>query len=123
MKIPNKGKSLSFFHINSCSLNKNLEELQHLLQWTNIQFDVIAITETRITKNTSVTQNTELSDYSFEHTPTESYAGGTLLYIVNHLSYKTRTDLNTYKKFELESTFVEIFWKKLIKNKKGVSFR
>ena len=59
-------------------------------------------------KNTSVTQNIELSNYSFEHTPTESSAGGTLLYIANHLSYKTRSDLNIYKKFELESTFVEI---------------
>ena len=59
-------------------------------------------------KNTSVTQNIELSNYSFEHTPTESSAGGTLLYITNHLSNKTRSDLNIYQKFELESTFVEI---------------
>ena len=85
-------------NINSCSLNKNFEELQNLLQLTNIHFDVIAITETRITKNISVTQNIELSNYSFEHTPTESSAGGPILYIVNHLSYKTRSDLNIYKK-------------------------
>ena len=58
--------------------------------------------------NISVTQNIELSNYSFEHTPTESSAGGTLLYIANHLSYKIRSDFNIYKKFELESTFVEI---------------
>ena len=109
LKIPNKEKSLSLFHINSCSLNKNFEELQNLLQSTNTQFDVIAITEsqTRITKKTSLTQNIELSNYSFEHTPTESSTGSTLLYIANHLSYKTRSDLNIYKKFELESTFVE----------------
>ena len=50
LKIPNKEKSLSFFHINSCSLNKNFEELQNLLQSTNTQFDVIAITETRMKK-------------------------------------------------------------------------
>ena len=54
-KIPNKKKSLSLFHINSCSLNKNFEELQNLLQSTNITFDVIAITESRIRKNVSVT--------------------------------------------------------------------
>ena len=35
LKIPNKEKSLSLFHINSCSLNKNFEELQNLLQSTN----------------------------------------------------------------------------------------
>ena len=57
LKIPNKQNSLSLFHINSCSLNKNFEELQNLLQSTNINFDVIAITGTRIPKNVSVTQN------------------------------------------------------------------
>ena len=50
LKIPNKQNSLSLFHINSCSLNKNFEELQNLLQSTNINFDVTAITETRIPK-------------------------------------------------------------------------
>ena len=85
LKIPNKENSLSLFHINSCSLNKNFEELQNLLQSTNINFDVIAITETRIPKNVSVTQNIVLNNYSFEHTPTESSAGGTLLYIANRL--------------------------------------
>ena len=40
LKIPNKEKSLSLFHINSCSLNKNFEELQNLLQSTILSFDV-----------------------------------------------------------------------------------
>ena len=72
LKIPNKPNSLSLFHINSCSLNKNFEELQNLLKSTNINFDVIAITETRIPNNVSVTQNIVLNNYSFERTPTES---------------------------------------------------
>ena len=49
-----------------------------------------------------------LNNYSFEFTLTESSAGGTLLYIANHLSYKCRNDRNIYKKSELESTFIEI---------------
>ena len=44
---------------------------------------------------------------SFEFTPTETSAGGTLLFIANHLSYKCRNGLNVYKKNELESTFTE----------------
>ena len=64
----------------------------------------MAITESQITKNISVNQNIELSNYSFEHTPTESSSGGTLLYVANHLSYKGRSELNIYKKFEIEST-------------------
>ena len=100
LKIPNKENSLFLFHINSCSLNKHFEELQNLLQSTNINFDVIAITDTRIPKNNSVTQNFVLNNYSFEHTPTESSAGGTLLYITNRLSHKIRNDLKIYKKID-----------------------
>ena len=56
-----------------------------------------------------------LNNYSFEFTPTETSAGGTLLYIANHLSYKCRNDLNILKKNELESTFIEIVNPKKIK--------
>ena len=65
MTIPNKEKFLSLFHINSCSLNKNFEELHKFLQSINIYFDVIAITETSIPKNVSVTRNIELNNCSF----------------------------------------------------------
>ena len=34
--------------------------------------------------------------------------GGTLLYVANHFSKKTRSDLNISKKIELDSTFIEI---------------
>ena len=44
MKIPNKDKSLAVIHINSCSLNKDFNDLKHLLSCTNKHFDVIAIT-------------------------------------------------------------------------------
>ena len=53
-------------------------------------FDTIAISETRITKQVSLLNNLNLNNYSFEFTPTETSAGGTLLYIANHLSYKCR---------------------------------
>ena len=46
-EIPHKNKSLSLFYINACSLNKNFDDIQHLLSCTKIFFDIIAITETR----------------------------------------------------------------------------
>ena len=52
--------------------------------------------------------NLNLNNYSFEFTPTETSANGTLLYIANLLSYKCRNDLNIYRKNELESTFIQI---------------
>ena len=108
LKFPNKQKSLALFHINACSLNKYFDDLDHLLKCTNKVFSIIAVTETRITKQTSLTTNINLRNYAIEFTPTESTARGTLLYIASHLSYKPRPDLNVYKANQLESTFVEI---------------
>ena len=107
IEIPYKNKSLSLFHINACSLNKNFDDLQHLLSCAQKNFDIIAISETKVTKSISLLNNLNFNNYSFEFTPTETSAGGTLLYIANHLSYKCRNNLNIYKKNELESTFVE----------------
>ena len=83
IQICHKNKSLSLFHINSCSLKKIFDDLQHLLNWTKKGFDIIAISETRTTKQVSLSNNLNLNNYSFEFTPTETSAGGTLLYIAN----------------------------------------
>ena len=77
------------------------------MNYTKTKFDIIAISET-ITIQVSLLNNLNLNNYSFEFTPTETSAGGTLLYVANHLSYKCCNDLNIYKKNELESTFIEI---------------
>ena len=108
MKTPNKDKSLALFHKNACSLNKNFDEFEQVLSCKNKNFVIIAITETRATKNVSLTNNLIMNNFSFEFTPTESSAEGNLLYIANHLSYKPHLDLNIYKRKELESTFIEI---------------
>ena len=85
IEISHNNKLLSLFHINACSLNKNFDDLQHLLSCTKKNFDIIAISETRITKQVSLLNNLNFNNYSFEFTPTESSARGTLLYIANHL--------------------------------------
>ena len=108
IEIPHKNKSLSLFHINACSLNKNFDDLQHLLSCTKTKFDIIAISETRITKQVSLSNNLNLNNYSFEFTPTETSAGGTLLYIANHLSYKCQNDLNIYKKMNLNLLLLKL---------------
>ena len=40
--------------------------------------------------------NFNVNNYSFEFTPTETTASGTLLSIANHLSYKCRINLNMF---------------------------
>ena len=106
LNIPKKSKSLSMFHINACSLSKNFDDLEYLLKTTN--FDIIAVSETRITENINEISNINLNNYAFEFTPIQSTAWGTLIFVANHLAYKPRTDLQIYKKCDLESTFIEI---------------
>ena len=100
--------SLSLFHLNTCSLSKNTDDCEHLIQSTSTDFDIIAVPESRITKNKLPPTDISIPNYSYEFCPTEANAGGTLIYIRNHLSYKTRNDLKIYKSFELESTFFRI---------------
>ena len=88
IKIAHKNKSLPLFYINACSLNKNFDDLQHLLSCTKTKFDIIAISETRITRQVSLLNNLNLNNFSFEFTPAETSAGGNLPYIANHLSHK-----------------------------------
>ena len=58
---------------------------------------IIAIRETRISKQVYLSNDLNLNNYSFEFTPTETFAGGALLHMANHLSYKCWNDLNIYK--------------------------
>ena len=44
----------------------------------------------------------------FVFTLIESKAGRTLLYIADHLAYQNLTDLNLYKNYNLELTFIEV---------------
>ena len=102
LKFPEKNKPLSLFHIIACSLNKNFDDLQHLLKRTNKVFDIVAVSETRIMKKTSLTSNINLSNYSFKFTPTESTAGGRsstypIACLINHVTiliYTKQINLN-----------------------------
>ena len=115
--------SLSLFHINASSISKHFDEFEHLLQSTKIDFDVIAVSESRIIKDKNSSRNINLLNYSYESCPTESSAGGTLLYINDRVSYKTRSDLSLYKTKELESTFIEIVSKNKVNSIVGCIYR
>ena len=72
-----KRKALSFFHMNVSSLIKNFDDFNILLNDLNINFDIPAITESHIKKDSSSPLNLHLDNYSVEQTPTETSAGGT----------------------------------------------
>ena len=59
-KIKIESDLVSLFHINSCSLSKNFEDLECLLKATNKTFDLIAISESRILKDRNVFKNIDI---------------------------------------------------------------
>ena len=78
-----------------------------------MNFDIIALTESRIKKNSVSPINIDLENSSTEHTSTKTAAGGTLLYINKRLSYHPRSDLNIYMPGKLDCSFTEIVCPKL----------
>ena len=58
--------------MNACSLTKNVDDFNILLSDLNVSFDILAITETRIKKDSSSSIDLQLNNYLIEHTPTES---------------------------------------------------
>ena len=73
-----------------------------------MKFDIISISEIRITKNNTLATNIDIPGYNIEHIPTESKVGGYLLYISDKVPYKLRNDLNVYCPKQLESVFTEV---------------
>ena len=96
--------------MNVCLLTKNFDDFNILLNELNVSFDILAITESRIKKNPSSPINIQLDNYSIEHTPTETSAGGDLRYISERLSYQIRNDLKVPPPGKIESTFVKVIY-------------
>ena len=95
-------------HLNISSLSYHLQELYNLLSSMKTKLKMIGISENRSQINKQPINNTSVPDYVYEHTPTESGKGGTLLYIDQNLKYKVRGDLSIYSKSLIESTLIKI---------------
>ena len=72
--------SLFLFHLNTCSLSKNIDDFEHLILSTKSDFDIIAVSES-ISKYKLPQIDISIPNYSYEFCPMEANAGGTLIYI------------------------------------------
>lgn len=116
-KIPITKQDFALPHMNISSTSAHIDNLKTFLKLFNTNFDSICISESRLPTKTSLTTNINILGYNIERIPTESTAGGTLMYISQKLSHKLRSDLKIYSPKELESTCVEIF----ISNKQNLT--
>ena len=102
----------SMFHLNVASLGLHKEELVTSLSLLDfeLEFDLIAVSETKINANVSPIHDLSLTGYKYFHTPTESEKGGVIIYAKRNIDIKRRHDLENkmYKARELESVFLVI---------------
>ena len=61
--------SLSLFDWNTCSLLKNMDDLEHLIQSTKTDIDIIAVSESRIVKNKLPLIDISILNYNYEFCP------------------------------------------------------
>ena len=107
-------RNRTVIHLNISSIALHTDKFELFVSLIKTKFDIICISESRITKNNSLTTNINIPGYNFEHTPTESKAGGLLMYISDKI-YKLYNLLNIYCSKQLESVFIEV----LIPNKQN----
>ena len=84
--------------------------MEGILHNLDLKFDVIGITETKLTKDHKPDFDIQMEGYKCYHVDTVAEKGGSMIYISNSLNPKRRLDLEKlmYKSEVLESTFIEI---------------
>ncbi len=118
----NSNKNFSILHLNIHSIQLHIDELKTLLKMLDHDFDIIAISESKLKKDPTV--KIDISGFKPPIiTKTEAEKGGTMIYVANGLSFKRRKDLEIYQSKELESTFIEIINQKTSNDIIGVIYR
>ena len=83
----NKQQDLSILHLNISSISSQIDDLRTFLNLAHHKFDIICISESRISLKHPQTTNVNLPGFNMEQIPAESSAGRTLIYISQRLSY------------------------------------
>ena len=96
------------FHINIASLSLHWNDLKTVLSILDHQFDIIAITETKIIENIQPITNFSLEGYNFEYTPTKNDKGGVGIFFKKDFECEKRDDLSKSVKNVAESVFIEV---------------
>ena len=103
-------------HINARSLLKNVENIQEFLDTLDKLPDIICISETKIRNHLKIEfedtfgfNQIQLQGYHpFIYNKTETYFGGTGIYVLDKFSFRKRNDLDINIPGECEASFIEI---------------
>ena len=95
-KVKIKQHDFSLLHLNIMSLCSYINELVTFFNLLETKFDIICITERRLSQKSPLTSNINIPECNIEHTPTEGSSGGALIFISETLQYKVQKDLQIY---------------------------
>ena len=101
--------SFSIFLYNIASINRNLENAELSLDELDFHFDVIGISETKITNSNESEAHLSISGYTFEHVPTPLASGGIGLFVNQSLNYNVfeKTSNEAFQALWVEISFVD----------------
>ena len=91
----NKSPNFSILNVNIVSLSLNIDKLRTILYGLDSTPDIIAVTETRITKNNVLTNDIDLNGYKFifDDAPDNGRPSGAGLFIKDGVDFKILNDL------------------------------
>ena len=97
---------LSFLHLNTRNLSRNIGSLTNMMAEINAKFSVIGISETWLQ---DISHTVDKDGYNFVHNHRfDRTGGGVGLYLTSELVYKTRNDLKLLDRQCAESLVKEI---------------
>ena len=100
--------TLSLFHLNTCLLSKNIDGFEHLIQSIRTVFDIMTVSESKITRNKLPPIDITIPNYDDEFCPMETNAGVTLIYIRNHLDIQSHMPMELFHFFNDKNFFCSI---------------
>ena len=100
--------TFSVFHNNIASINRNLENVSILLDDLDFHFNVIGITETKITISNENNFHPSIPGYVFEYVPTPLASGSVGLFVDQSLHYMVleKTANEAFQAIWIEISFV-----------------
>ena len=116
VKHVNAESSLGLFHVNIASLNLHCDDLRFVLSRLNHNFDVLGITEHKLSVDCDPLNNIDIPGYNFIYEPTLSSCGGAGFYIKNSVDFIVRDDLKMNQKSDHEAIFIEL----ILQNRKNL---
>ena len=91
------------------SINRNLGNVELLLDELDFHFDVISISETKITNSNESKAHLSISGYAFKHVPTLLASGGIALFVNQSLNYNVLEKISNegFQALWVEISFVD----------------